>query len=126
MPEFRERVNCKRLYGCLVHPALGKPSAHLLQVLLDLVRVVPAPHLAEVPLDDEHGQRLGSSAHTRRVSASLAGVLLRRRDEVIDGYVDASRMEQRPTPVVIPVAWMPRQAGTSASAAAPASATAWS
>ena len=69
------------LPGGLVHPALGKPGAHLLQVLLDLVWVVSAPHLAEVPLDDEHGQRLGSSAHTRRVSASPAGVLHRRRDE---------------------------------------------
>ena len=94
------------LPGGLVHPALGKPSAHLLQVLLDLVWVVPAPHLAEVPLDDEHGQRLGSSAHTRRVSASLAGVLLRRRDEADP----ASGLRQtpaawnsEPAPVVIPV-----------------------
>ena len=69
------------LPGGLVHAALGEPGAHPLQVLLDLVSVVPAPHLAEVSLDDEHGQRLGSSAHTRRASASLAGVLLRRPDE---------------------------------------------
>ena len=124
------------LSGGLVHPALGKPGAHLLQVLLDLVWVVPAPHLAEVPLDDEHGQRLGSSAHTRRVSASLAGVLLRRRDEAdpASGDVslslatsDAGRLQQRADACRDSrYASMPRQAGTSASAAAPASATAWS
>src|SRR3954468_862714 len=60
----------------LVHPALGEPGAHPLQVLLDLISIVSAPYLAEVSLDDENGHRLGSSAHTRRASSSLAGVLL--------------------------------------------------